>query len=516
MALPVCKHPVLTMQGKLPSYRILAESIVVCCGLLVLALLKHDLLQTHVFDLGLYEQWVSLASQNRWSEVGSLYLGFTRTKTLFFGDHSSVILWPIGLLYKIWPSSGLLISLQEIGMSIGYALLLYYGSISGISQRRLLLLRMLILLNPIFYNSALDLFSLESIAFPLLVGSLILFRRNRLMPAFVLVLVALLTKELVAAWCFGLALYLWCIKKHRCGLWLGIMSIAIGSFLYLLNTGNHDKLSERLLTPERMNSLSHLDISTFSVSSFQTHLLSSAPNSILIYVLTVAGFLVVFSSKALIPSIAGMLPSLIINIASDAETMRSFIYHYQLPILMWIIVGIVDTRVYTVLERIGSGWKVSAIVLSSIAITGFLTLSQFKDPFTSWWSKSQYVSNARNISTIVRNLATDRGVLIYTSGDLATRFAAYDHVYWSGNDEWFSKGKASLIVLKKEIDRDLLKEPLWRKICNKLFSYGHQDTDGSDFDQFFESLNIKDYDCSHTSSESTIGICTKKSARDYS
>ena len=491
------------------TQQVIREAILVSLIIYALGTLKHLLIQTHVFDLGLYEQWISLAGQGRWSEVGSLYEGFTRTNRLFFGDHSSVILLPIGFLYRIWPSTGLLLGIQAAGMGAGYGFLLKYANENHIEWKRIGLLRATILLNPIFFNSALDLFNLESIAFPLVVASLLATRQGKLRCSFLLAVVAILTKELAAAWCFGLALYI-LIKENRLyGVLLSVTSISLGISLYLLNTGNHDKLTERLLTPQRVESFELMRSSSNGAQLVITQLGEILGTSHVIYLSLISAFLLLFASKRMLPAIFGMLPIAGINLVSEADTMRSMIYHYQLPVLMWAVIGIIDCGVYTWFERIGAKFQIASLLTLTIIGSGFISLSQYKDPFTSWWSQSAYIRDARQINMVIKGINPENNRTIHIAGDLATRLAGFDKVYWETNGKQMPPEDVSIVVLKKGKTYDGSDEPLWRKLANFIFRYGHPSEHRNEFDDFFSTVNKEMYDCSHTKDDSRIAICTR-------
>lgn len=76
--------------------------------------LRHELFQSSAWDLGIFDQAIYLISQGQ-SPVSSL-LGFH-----ILGDHAAIVLYPLALLYKIYPSVYWLFAVQASALDqVGY------------------------------------------------------------------------------------------------------------------------------------------------------------------------------------------------------------------------------------------------------------------------------------------------------------------------------------------------------------------------------------------------------------
>jgi len=74
--------------------------------------LRHVLLQSSAFDLGIFDQAVYLISQGK-TPISS-FMGF-----YILGDHAALIFYPLALLYKIYPSVYWLFAVQAISLASG-------------------------------------------------------------------------------------------------------------------------------------------------------------------------------------------------------------------------------------------------------------------------------------------------------------------------------------------------------------------------------------------------------------
>ncbi|WRH65761.1 MAG: DUF2079 domain-containing protein [Planktothrix sp. GU0601_MAG3] len=89
--------------------------------------LRHFLFQSTAYDLGIYDQIIYLISIGR--QPLSSFLGFH-----FLGDHAAIAIYPLVLLYKIYPTVYWLFLIQAICLSFRRRIDLEISSISWIKS----------------------------------------------------------------------------------------------------------------------------------------------------------------------------------------------------------------------------------------------------------------------------------------------------------------------------------------------------------------------------------------------
>ena len=108
--------------------------------------LRHFLFQSTALDLAVFDQWVYLASQGL--PPISSFFGFH-----IIGDHAAFILYPIALLYKIYPDVHWLFAVQAIALAFG-CLPVYALSVQrGLSVKYARAIAISYLLYPCLFNA---------------------------------------------------------------------------------------------------------------------------------------------------------------------------------------------------------------------------------------------------------------------------------------------------------------------------------------------------------------------------
>src|SRR4028118_2345443 len=80
--------------------------------LFVCSSVRHALFQSSAFDLGIYDQVIYLMSQGQ--PPISSFLGFHH-----LGNHTAYAVYPISLLYKIYPEIHWLLAVQAVALALG-------------------------------------------------------------------------------------------------------------------------------------------------------------------------------------------------------------------------------------------------------------------------------------------------------------------------------------------------------------------------------------------------------------
>lgn len=441
-----------------------------CFGLLCM---KHFLLYTHVFDLGLYEQWAYLAGAGRWTEQGSLFEGIGRGGNLLFGDHLSLLLLPIGILYNFLPSTVLLFFIQAFSASLCYILSVRLPWNLHVTLRERATLFFLFVLSPVYFNSIMEAFTFELIAFPILYLALVCLRSGKTSLGFVLIVIALFSKDYVGIWASGIGLYLFSIKKRVSGIAVFLIS---ASWLFLsigVNVGNHNKVSDRLLGQFSDDSAVRGVFS--SLSDFQE--LGNHLGEVVVYLLVVLLPLIFVFRNSTLHALLGMSPVLLVNILSSADTMRSLIYHYQLPVFFWILVAYKDAGCEMRLPFVYLRTSTLRFIFVFVSVVYFLAFSEYYQPLTTWWSKADAafelhaLRNRVLVSSTKVVSSNNESCRFFTDGSIAPHFASVEGICWLPSQ--FADGDLPYVLLPKSSPIERKNQSIVRLIINKIFRYGH-------------------------------------------
>ena len=97
-------------QGPSIERAALFVSIAYASILFITAAVQHYLFGTQVWDIGLFEQFSWLIGEGKIAEISSL------RQVAPLEDHFSLLLLPLGAIYKVFPSTFSLIGLQSIAL----------------------------------------------------------------------------------------------------------------------------------------------------------------------------------------------------------------------------------------------------------------------------------------------------------------------------------------------------------------------------------------------------------------
>jgi len=174
--------------------------------------LKHLLFQSTAWDLGIFDQAVYLISQDQ-SPISS----FTNFHIL--GDHGALILYPLSLLYRLFPSVYWLLLVQAIALSISVHPLWCLALERGLAVNRAWLIVVIYFCYPLIFNLNLFDFHPEVIALPAICWAIYFGlqkeqNRKTIFGFILAILVALSYKAATALTIIGLGVWLFCFESH--------------------------------------------------------------------------------------------------------------------------------------------------------------------------------------------------------------------------------------------------------------------------------------------------------------
>ena len=139
------------------------ENIFFLISFLILSIassLRHYWFHSSSWDLGIFEQAIYLISQGQ--EPYSTLLGFH-----ILGDHGALVLYPLGIIYKYFPSTYFLFFVQSFALSVSIYPLSRLSKNLNLSNLSTITSYLAFLLYPIIFNVNIFDFHPEVLAFPI-------------------------------------------------------------------------------------------------------------------------------------------------------------------------------------------------------------------------------------------------------------------------------------------------------------------------------------------------------------
>lgn len=335
---------------------------------------RHSLFKSGAFDLGIFDQAVYLISQGQ--PPIPTALGFH-----ILGDHAALILYPLALLYWLYPSVYWLLAVQAIALAGGAIPVWHLATQAGLKKAEAGTIVLAYLLYPLVFNLNLFDFHPDVLSLPGLLAAIWTARAKRLVGFCFSVLVVLSCKEVLALTIAAMGLWLWLFEQRRIygaiALLSGIVWFGITTQVVIPHFGGPAAAVSRHLTrysqfghsfPEvAWNLLLHPGLILGQVFSAATL------SYLALLLLPIAWGL----SPRSLPPLIGALPALAVNILSDSTTQRDLVRQYSLPVLPFLLVGAIAT-----LSAYPAWFRTRrAIVLWSLL--GFLALAKF----TYFWER---------------------------------------------------------------------------------------------------------------------------------
>ncbi|WP_371415530.1 DUF2079 domain-containing protein [Dolichospermum sp. UHCC 0260] len=301
------------------------------------SILRHELFNSSG-DLAFFDQTVYLISQAKlpFSSV----LGFH-----VLADHAAWILYPIALLYKIYPSVYWLFVVQSVALSLGAFVTYLLALQAGLKENQAIAMVAVYLLYPVVYNSNLCDFHPDTLAVPALLTAVLAARTKKIVWFCVSVLIVLGCKAVLSLTVVAMGVWLLLFEKRRL---YGVIAIISGIAWFLIA----NKIiipffgSEATLVNRHFYRYSYLGKSfseTLQIILYQPQLIIS--NILSSINLEYLSFLLVPVIWGLIPkymtSLIGAIPCLALNILADHPSQKNVILHYSLPVIPFLILALI-------------------------------------------------------------------------------------------------------------------------------------------------------------------------------
>ncbi|NES07719.1 MAG: DUF2079 domain-containing protein, partial [Okeania sp. SIO2F4] len=151
---------------RLKSDFLLQITIIAAIILFICSSVRHLLFQSSAFEMGIYDQVTYLISQNL--PPISSFLDIHH-----LGNHAAWAMYPVALLYKIYPSVYWLLLIQAICLAIGTLPTWSLARYSGLNKQQALAIVIVYLLYPVVFNLNLFDFHPEVMALPAILGAIL-------------------------------------------------------------------------------------------------------------------------------------------------------------------------------------------------------------------------------------------------------------------------------------------------------------------------------------------------------
>ncbi|MEH2047305.1 DUF2079 domain-containing protein [Nostoc sp.] len=298
---------------------------------------RHELFNSSG-DLAFFDQCIYLISQGK-PPVSSV-LGFH-----VLADHAAWILYPLALLYKIYPSVYWLFAVQSIALALG-ALPTYFLALqAGLKENLAVAIVAVYLMYPVVYNSNLCDFHPDTIAVPALLFTVLTARSRKIAWFCLSILVVLGCKAVLSLTVVAMGIWLLLFEKRRL---YGAIAIISGTIWFLIANwiiipyfGTEAALLNRHLY--RYSYLGNSFSEMLQILLFQPKIIFNNLFSIINLEYLCFLFLPVIwglRSQYLIPLIS-IIPCIALNLLADHPSQKNLVLHYSLPAIPFLILVLI-------------------------------------------------------------------------------------------------------------------------------------------------------------------------------
>lgn len=358
-------------------------------------------------DLGFFDQLLYLLSRGQ-APISTLLEGVH-----LIGDHGAIILYPLALLYAVYPSVYWLLAVQAIALSSGAVPIYALSRDSGLSIGYARAVALSYVLYPAIFNiNFYTEFRPETIAVPALLWAVLAATRRSPGQLAIAIVVVLSCKEAMSLTVVGLGIWLTLVQKR---LVYGLSCIAAGivwfgfAALYLIPSfrGGHQMAGtwhyESLGT-------SLTEIAVKVLTNPQIFLSRAFASDRLFYYLLLVLPIILGLHWRKIGAMVPALPMLGLNILADFPRQRDLIHQYSLPIIPFLFVWLIASLAYLTRNRKRPWLSRRLLVIWSIV---------------AWLALAKYGYFATRYAPLFSNVAAVKGAVNLVSADARVLTSGY-------------------------------------------------------------------------------------------
>lgn len=326
---------------------------------------RHLLFQSAAFDLGIFDNALYLISQGQRPFV--VFKGIH-----ILGDHAAYLLYPLALLYKIYPSVYWLFLIQAIALSIGALPTWFLANDAGLKPAQSLALSIVYLLYPLVFNINLFDFHPEVLAIPLILWTILNARRQQWGWFCLSLFLALGCKAVISLSIAAMGFWLLIFEKRR---WYGILALVAGLAWFIiatkiiLPTFGVSEPQGIIYYQALGSSFSEIFKNIFLKPGVVLKLLLTPAN--LEYIILLLIPIIWGISLQSLPCLIPTLPILFLNGITTYSRQKDLIHQYSVPILPFLIVAVIAS------VASGKTWFRNPRWIILWALVAFLALSKY-------------------------------------------------------------------------------------------------------------------------------------------
>jgi len=430
------------------------ENIFFLVSFIILSLsssLRHYWFHSSSWDLGIFDQAIYLISQGQ--EPHSTLLGFH-----ILGDHGAIVLYPLGLLYKIFSSTYFLFLVQGFAFSVSIYPLSRLSKNLNLSNLSTSTSYLAFLLYPIIFNVNIFDFHPEVLSFPIVLDLFISFKEKTIVSfwkIFIKIFFILSCKITNSFLVFGFGI--WLILKGF--LKFGSLLISISflwfflvAFILIPHFGGQDASILRQAGKFGLNQNLNVDLFYAFKIIYQLFLqLFSISNLEYLILLFLPVFYLLFNKKRLIilSNFIPFLPLLFVNLISDSFPMKNLVHQYSLFFVPFLAVSIQESLSLVSIQGVLNYPKWFQlrsnyfIIFWSVLI--FLIFSRFTyylGPFHSHFESSEA---RREAISLVKDTSS-----VLTTSDIVPHLSKRKNIKFLNSEEVFNEKDFDEILLDIE------------------------------------------------------------------
>ena len=359
-------------------------------------------------DLGFFDQLIYLLSQGQ-TPISSLLEGVH-----LIGDHGAIILYPLALLYLIYPSVYWLLAVQAIALSSGAIPLYALGRDSGLSVGYARAIAVCYVLYPAVFNiNFYTEFRPETIAVTALLWAVVAAKRKSVGQLAIAIILVLSCKETMSLTVVGLGLWLTFQRRIAYGLSCiaaGLVWFIIAAFYLIPTFRGGYQMAGTWHYGSLGTSLTEIALKVLTQPQilFGRAIASDRLFYYLLLILPIIGGLHWRRISTMVPA----LPMLGLNILSDFPRQRDLIHQYSLPIIPFLFVWLVASIAYLTKHR-QRRWLSKRVLILWSAVA-WLALAKYGYFWTRYAGLYANVSAVRGAVSLVEPEAR-----VLTSGYIA-------------------------------------------------------------------------------------------------
>ncbi|EAW33620.1 DUF2079 domain-containing protein [Lyngbya sp. PCC 8106] len=326
---------------------------------------RHALFQSNAFDLGIFDNGIYLLSQGQ-----KPFVTFRGLHIL--GDHGALILYPLALLYKIFPQVHWLLLVQAFSLSVGAIPTFYLAINAGLKQSQATTMAVVYLLYPLVFNLNLFDFHPEVIALPTLLFAILAARLEQVFRFTFAIVIILSCKGVLSLTVMALGIGLLLFEKKRiCGMiaiFAGLAWFLIATQVIIPHFSGGEPAGVKFYD-SLGNSVFEIALNLFlkpGIVLQQIFTLSNLEYLVLLTIPLIWGL----SFRHLAP-LVGAIPILLLNLLSDSVQQKNLTQQYSLPILPFLLVAVIATL------AAGEGWLRQPKKIILWSLVAFLALAKY-------------------------------------------------------------------------------------------------------------------------------------------